>query len=86
MQRFSEILEYTCLLDKAAKCDDPLEQMAYVAAFSVSNYATSADRLTKPFNPMLGETFEIDRLEDLGFRSIIEQVSHHPPAGAMVKI
>ena len=30
LQRFTEILEYSDLLDKAAQCKDPLEQMAYV--------------------------------------------------------
>uniref|UniRef100_A0AAZ3R8B4 Oxysterol-binding protein n=1 Tax=Oncorhynchus tshawytscha TaxID=74940 RepID=A0AAZ3R8B4_ONCTS len=35
----------------------------------------------KPFNPLLGETYELVR-EDLGFRLISEQVSHHPPVSA----
>ena len=70
LQRITEALEYSNLLDKAAQCTDPIEQMAYVAAFSVSSYSTAADRLTKPFNPMIGETFEFNRLDDLGWRSI----------------
>lgn len=53
--------------------------MAYVAAFTVSSYATTAVRSGKPFNPLLGETYECDRMEDLGWRSFSEQVSHHPP-------
>lgn len=32
----------------------------------------------KPFNPLLGETYELER-EDIGFRLVAEQVSHHPP-------
>lgn len=32
-------------------------------------------RTGKPFNPLLGETFECDRMEDLGWRSISEQVN-----------
>jgi hypothetical protein len=32
----------------------------------------------KPFNPLLGETYENIR-EDKGFRFISEKVSHHPP-------
>lgn len=35
----------------------------------------------KPFNPLLGETYEYAR-PDKGFRFFIEQVSHHPPVGA----
>jgi len=39
-------------------------------------------RTGKPFNPLLGETFECDRLDDLGWRCFNEQVSHHPPMAA----
>lgn len=53
--------------------------MAYIAAFTVSSYSTTANRTGKPFNPLLGETYECDRTDDLGWRSISEQVSHHPP-------
>ncbi|XP_038648281.1 oxysterol-binding protein 2 isoform X3 [Scyliorhinus canicula] len=82
LQRLTEDLEYHELLDKAARCDSPAEQMCYVAAFSVSSYSTTTHRTAKPFNPLLGETFELDRLEESGFRSLCEQVSHHPPAAA----
>ncbi|XP_048467264.1 oxysterol-binding protein 2-like isoform X2 [Rhincodon typus] len=82
LQRLTEDLEYHELLDKAARCDNPAEQMCYVAAFSVSSYSTTTHRTAKPFNPLLGETFELDRLEESGFRSLCEQVSHHPPAAA----
>ncbi|XP_048836635.1 oxysterol-binding protein 2 isoform X2 [Brienomyrus brachyistius] len=82
LQRLTEDLEYHELLDKAARCDSSLEQMCYVAAFSVSSYSTTVHRTAKPFNPLLGETYELDRLEDYGYRSLCEQVSHHPPAAA----
>ncbi|KAK7934013.1 hypothetical protein WMY93_004909 [Mugilogobius chulae] len=82
LQRLTEDLEYSELLDEAARCDSSLEQMCYVAAFSVSSYSTTAHRTAKPFNPLLGETYELDRLEEHGYRSICEQVSHHPPAAA----
>ncbi|XP_034026205.1 oxysterol-binding protein 2 isoform X2 [Thalassophryne amazonica] len=82
LQRLTEDLEYHELLDKAAHCDSSLEQMCLVAAFSVSSYSTTVHRTAKPFNPLLGETYELDRLEDFGYRSLCEQVSHHPPAAA----
>ncbi|XP_061574832.1 oxysterol-binding protein 1-like isoform X2 [Cololabis saira] len=82
LQRLSEDLEYYELLDKAAKCHSSLEQMCYVAAFTVSSYSTTVHRTGKPFNPLLGETFELDRLRECGYRSLCEQVSHHPPAAA----
>ncbi|XP_037366794.1 oxysterol-binding protein 2 isoform X2 [Talpa occidentalis] len=82
LQRLTEDLEYHHLLDKAVHCTNPVEQMCLVAAFSVSSYSTTVHRIAKPFNPMLGETFELDRLDDMGLRSICEQVSHHPPSAA----
>ena len=36
-------------------------------------------RLNKPFNPILGETFE---LFNANYKYIAEQVSHHPPVSA----
>uniref|UniRef100_A0A674DYA5 Oxysterol binding protein 2b n=1 Tax=Salmo trutta TaxID=8032 RepID=A0A674DYA5_SALTR len=82
LQRLTEDLEYHELLDKAARCESSLEQLCLVAAFSVSSYSTTIHRTAKPFNPLLGETYELDRLEDFGYRSLCEQVSHHPPAAS----
>lgn len=79
LQRMCEELEYSELLDKAAELDDPYERMVYVAAFAVSSYGSGYFRAgSKPFNPLLGETYECIR-EDKGFKYISEQVSHHPP-------
>lgn len=74
LQRLTEDLEYHHLLDKAVNCTSSVEQMCLVAAFSVSSYSTTVHRIAKPFNPMLGETFELDRMEDMGLRSLCEQV------------
>ncbi|XP_059195848.1 oxysterol-binding protein-related protein 3 [Centropristis striata] len=82
LQRLCEELEYSELLDKAANTQDPFERMVYVATFVVSGYASSYYRTGgKPFNPVLGETYECDR-PDKGFRFVAEQVSHHPPISA----
>lgn len=74
LQRLTEDLEYHELLDRAARCESSLEQLCYVAAFTVSSYSTTVFRTSKPFNPLLGETFELDRLEENGYRSLCEQV------------
>lgn len=51
---------------------DPLQ--VYIAAFAVSGYSTATFRNRyKPFNPVLGETYECIR-EDRGFHYISEQV------------
>ncbi|XP_034567283.1 oxysterol-binding protein-related protein 6-like [Notolabrus celidotus] len=82
LQRLSEELEYCDLLDIANTIDDPYERMVYVAAFSISGYAWATWRNRyKPFNPVLGETYESHR-EDRGFKFLSEQVSHHPPVSA----
>ena len=78
VQRMAEDVEYAPLLDRAVACDDSLERIMYVAAFAVSNYTSSSVyRTAKPFNSLLGETYELVR-PDLGFRFVCEQVSHHP--------
>ncbi|KAM3614144.1 uncharacterized protein V6R79_010832 [Siganus canaliculatus] len=82
LQRLCEELEYSELLDRAANTQDPFERMTYMATFVVSGYASSYYRTGgKPFNPVLGETYECDR-PDKGFRFMAEQVSHHPPVSA----
>uniref|UniRef100_A0ABM5EUF9 Oxysterol-binding protein n=1 Tax=Pogona vitticeps TaxID=103695 RepID=A0ABM5EUF9_9SAUR len=82
LQHLCEELEYSELLDKAAECDDPYERMVLIAAFATSGYASTYYRAgSKPFNPVLGETYEAIR-EDKGFRFFSEQVSHHPPISA----
>lgn len=46
----------------------------YIAAFAVSAYSSTYHRAgCKPFNPVLGETYECER-PDRGFRFISEQV------------
>ncbi|KAH9822848.1 oxysterol-binding protein homolog-like protein [Teratosphaeria destructans] len=81
LYRVVEDMEYTDLLDTAADRTDSTERLVYVAGFAASEYASTIGRVAKPFNPLLGETFEYVR-PDLGYRFFIEQVSHHPPVGA----
>uniref|UniRef100_A0A669FCC3 Oxysterol-binding protein n=1 Tax=Oreochromis niloticus TaxID=8128 RepID=A0A669FCC3_ORENI len=82
LQKLCEELEYSNLLDTANQTQDPYQRMVYVATFAISSYASTYYRAgSKPFNPVLGETYECDR-PDKGFRFIAEQVSHHPPVSA----
>lgn len=83
LQRLTEDYEYSELLDTAATLTDPCEQLAYVAAFATTSYSTTTNRIGKPFNPLLGETYECDRSDDLGWKCMAEQVSHHPPMAAI---
>ncbi|KAF5391163.1 hypothetical protein D9757_003103 [Collybiopsis confluens] len=81
LQRMAEDMEFSECLDVAARETDPLRRIAFVAAFAISNYSSTIGRIAKPFNPMLGETFEYVRL-DKQYRYVSEQVSHHPPISA----
>uniref|UniRef100_A0A8D1V3K4 Oxysterol-binding protein n=1 Tax=Sus scrofa TaxID=9823 RepID=A0A8D1V3K4_PIG len=81
LQRITEYMEHVDLVHRASRQPQPLERMQSVAAFAVSAVASQWERTGKPFNPLLGETYELIR-EDLGFRFISEQVSHHPPISA----
>lgn len=76
LQKAAEIMEYTELLDTANKCTDPLERHAWVVAYTVTPFGAS-ERAWKPFNPILGETFELQIGQ--GVKYVAEQVSHHPP-------
>ncbi|KAI3374923.1 hypothetical protein L3Q82_021455 [Scortum barcoo] len=81
LQRLTEYMEHTYLIHQANATTDSVERMKCVAAFAVSAVASQWERTGKPFNPLLGETYELIR-EDLGFRWVSEQVSHHPPVSA----
>ncbi|XP_073303164.1 oxysterol-binding protein-related protein 2A-like isoform X1 [Primulina huaijiensis] len=80
LQKCFEDLEYSHLLDQAyehGRAGNSLLRTLNVAAFAVSGYASSEGRLSKPFNPLLGETYEAD-YPDKGVRFFSEKVSHHP--------
>ena len=81
LQRLAEQLEYSELLDAAAAAPSETgERLVYMAAFAISAFSNARvkDRaIRKPFNPMLGETYELVR-EDKGFRFFAEKVLHRP--------
>ncbi|XWS23798.1 hypothetical protein CRYUN_Cryun28dG0046400 [Craigia yunnanensis] len=80
LQKCFEDLEYSYLLDRAyewGKGGNNLMRILNVAAFAVSGYSSTEGRICKPFNPLLGETYEAD-FPDKGVRFCSEKVSHHP--------
>ncbi|XP_066269072.1 oxysterol-binding protein-related protein 1-like isoform X6 [Branchiostoma lanceolatum] len=60
LQRLCEYMDYSYLLDKASASGDSLVRLQYVTAFAVSACSSNEHRLSKPFNPLLGETYELD--------------------------
>ncbi|KAI8959874.1 Oxysterol-binding protein-domain-containing protein [Daldinia sp. FL1419] len=89
LQRVAEQLEYAQLLDQAAQQKAPKDRMIYVTAFAISHLSVNRVKeraMRKPFNPLLGETFELLRTDSEvpgGFRLIVEKVTHRPLRLAM---
>jgi hypothetical protein len=78
LQKTAEDLEYSELLDAAAALPPgSVDRLLLVAAFAASAYSSTLGRTAKPFNPLLGETYELVRPEK-GWRFLAEKVSHHP--------
>jgi len=81
LQKICEQFEYSNLLYLADTCDNDSLSLAYLTGFAIGVYANTQNRLLKPFNPILGETYQLD-CQEQGFKFFAEQVSHHPPISA----
>ncbi|KAG4145401.1 hypothetical protein ERO13_D05G095040v2 [Gossypium hirsutum] len=79
LQKMAELMEYSYLLDRADECEDPYLRLVYASSWAISVYY-AYQRTWKPFNPIIGETYELVNHEGITF--ISEQVSHHPPMSA----
>ena len=47
------------LFSKAVSEDDSLVRMVYMATYNSASYYLIRGRTAKPFNPLLGETYEL---------------------------
>ncbi|KAK4122471.1 hypothetical protein N657DRAFT_621964 [Parathielavia appendiculata] len=89
LQRMAEQLEYAQLLDAAAQQSQAAQRLLRVAAFAISHFSNGRAKeraIRKPFNPLLGETYELVRSEAEvpgGFRLLVEKVTHRPVRLAM---
>ncbi|XP_038216713.1 oxysterol-binding protein 1 [Zerene cesonia] len=86
LQRLTEDYEYSSVLDQAATFSDPAHQLAYVAAFTVSSYATTANRWVYrdllDYNSSKKNMFlNILKILVILYR-VSGQVQHHPPTSA----
>jgi hypothetical protein len=80
LQKTAEMAISNTGYEEAAKQEDSLMRMVYVATGVIQGFAQVVGRTSKPFNPMLGETYEYVT-KDIKFYS--ETVSHHPPIFAL---
>ena len=71
LKRITEYMNYSYLLRTTPSLPDPMLRLQQVATFAVSALASNNDRMGKPFNPMLGETYQLQQDD---FRIVCEQV------------
>jgi hypothetical protein len=81
LQKYTETLEYSKMINEAMNTPNETgERILKIAAFAItflSSYKDKVRSIRKPFNPLLGETFELVR-PDLDVRVITEKVVHKP--------
>lgn len=51
-------MEYNELLDRAGTEPDPARRMALILVHGISQVSICERTVSKPFNPLLGETYE----------------------------
>ncbi|OQR95431.1 oxysterol binding protein [Thraustotheca clavata] len=80
LERVAEAWSYApTYLTKAATSTDPIERMKHLMCFVVSGLHCCVNQ-NKPFNPILGETYQAV-LSD-GTLICMEHIQHHPPVSA----
>lgn len=89
LQFLAESLEYSSILNQcleslqqanSASPESQRKRLALISAFALSQLASQRSKtrcLRKPFNPLLGETFELVN-ETHNYRFIAEKVEHKP--------
>ena len=79
LERVARTFVYAPLiLEKAAAMTDPVEQLKQVVIVSLTHSLLYIS-MEKPFNPVLGETFQGSIN---GCPIVLDQISHHPPIAA----
>lgn len=58
LQKVGELNHYHDVMEKAIQCKDDSKKLGYIAIFLMSQYSDVYGRTKKPFNPILGETYE----------------------------
>ncbi|KAL2608829.1 hypothetical protein R1flu_027402 [Riccia fluitans] len=78
LQKCAEEMQYRYLLERAVQEQDSVRRLLWVSTFACASYHGSIHRDAKPFNPLLGETYEWLAPDEKSW-FLAEQVSHHPP-------
>jgi len=59
LQKCAEVQEYNEIFDRATKESDSCKRLAFIAVQQISTFTSIPKRILKPFNPLLGETYEL---------------------------
>ncbi|KAI7996245.1 Oxysterol-binding protein-related protein 3C [Camellia lanceoleosa] len=70
LQKMAELMEYSYPMDLADECEDPYMRSVYASSFFITIYY-ACRRTGEPFNPILGETYEM--VNHGGVKFIAEQ-------------
>jgi hypothetical protein len=74
LQRFGEVMcSVSPLFERASHEQDPSKRLALTVTAFLAGFQSMKFRRRKPFNPMLGETFE---LVTENFRFVAEKIEH----------
>jgi hypothetical protein len=57
------MFEYEYLMQQAAATNDPVRRITYISAFVMTWFNSVEVGINKPFNPLLGETYELQTPE-----------------------
>ena len=60
LQRIGEQSQYLPMLTKVCETPDACKRMEIMTAYAIT-VCSSIERVTKPFNPLLGETYDLVR-------------------------
>ena len=81
LHKYPECFGSPELMHKMINASNPVERIENMAAYFAVSQASHAYRTFKPFNPLLGETYEF-RKDEENMLFITEQICHHPPITA----
>ena len=81
LHKIPECYGVTDLMPFAVQASNPVDRLERLAAHFAVSQSSHSYRTYKPFNPLLGETFELQK-PGKGLFLLTEQVSHHPPITA----
>jgi hypothetical protein len=77
IERICDLFKYSShYLSRAAATDEPVERIKFILGFVISAVPMTLSQW-KPFNPLLGETFQATFVD--GTTLECEHTSHHPP-------